>query len=238
MLSKERLSRSFISNKILTSVRHDIVSGKLLPNTVLTEPMLAERFNYSRGPVRTALMVLESEGLIRVLPSGRTLVVGLTPKLIDDLFRFRLNLETLATDLMTKTPPLNLDGLRTIVRKMQHSRDPAMLRELNVQFHSQLVQLSDNDFLHKAWLQLAPIFEAILAVTDPQLPEDVRIAGTHQELVQIISEHRWSALSTALAEHMERPRRLITEHVDRLLAKQTSVPDDSATHRDSETSSV
>jgi DNA-binding GntR family transcriptional regulator len=55
-------------DQIFKRLRSEIVEGTLKPKEKIFEEDLAKRFNISRSPVREAFRILESEGLIRIVP--------------------------------------------------------------------------------------------------------------------------------------------------------------------------
>jgi DNA-binding GntR family transcriptional regulator len=80
----------------LSALRDLIVHNELPPGTRLTEAMLSERFSVSRTPLREALKVLSSEGLVEILPNRGARVVTLTLTDIKHLFEVIGALESLA----------------------------------------------------------------------------------------------------------------------------------------------
>jgi DNA-binding GntR family transcriptional regulator len=80
----------------LSALRDLIVHHELPPGSRLTESMLSERFSVSRTPLREALKVLSSEGLVEILPNRGARVVTLTVADIKNLFEVIGALESLA----------------------------------------------------------------------------------------------------------------------------------------------
>ena len=80
----------------LSALRDLIVHNELPPGTRLTETVLSERFSVSRTPLREALKVLSSEGLVEILPNRGARVVTLTLADIKNLFEVIAALESLA----------------------------------------------------------------------------------------------------------------------------------------------
>ena len=63
------------SQRIANALRRSILAGEVLPGEWIRQEEVAERLGASRLPVREALRMLESEGLIEHQPSaGRQLV--------------------------------------------------------------------------------------------------------------------------------------------------------------------
>ncbi len=71
----------------------DIVAGHYPPGTELKQGALADRFQISRIPVRDALQLLASRGLIDLIPNRRAQVISLTPAEIREVYDLRILLE-------------------------------------------------------------------------------------------------------------------------------------------------
>lgn len=85
----EDLNNQPLSNSLFVEIQKDILSGKLKPNTKLTEQKICKQYNVSRTPVREAFRQLESDGLIENIPNRGAFVIGLTKRDISDLFDLR-----------------------------------------------------------------------------------------------------------------------------------------------------
>lgn len=63
-----------IKEVIIEDIREQILTGQLIPDQVIHESELTKRFGTSRSPVREALIHLEQEGLVKVIPKKGTVV--------------------------------------------------------------------------------------------------------------------------------------------------------------------
>jgi len=66
-------------------IRLMIQSGEVLPGSHLGTVELAERFSVSRGPLREALRLLESSGLVKIVPQRGAFVIRLDDREVQDL---------------------------------------------------------------------------------------------------------------------------------------------------------
>ena len=85
--------------RALKSARSLILSGVFSPGEKLPEPVLADRLQVSRTPLREALATLEKEGLVERLKSGRCQVSSYSIQDILDAMEFRGTTEGLAARL-------------------------------------------------------------------------------------------------------------------------------------------
>ena len=75
--------------QIAERVRESIRSGGLPPGAHLGAGELADRFGVSRGPVREALRLLESTGLVRIVPQKGAFVIALGDDEVREVLRLR-----------------------------------------------------------------------------------------------------------------------------------------------------
>ena len=187
-------------------LRDLIVQGELAPGARLNERLLCERLGISRTPLREALKVLASEGLVELLPNRGAVVTALTLERVREVFAVMGALEALAGELACRNlTAAQLAEIRALHYQMRvhHARgELAEYFRFNQQIHTKLVEASGN---------------ATLAATYQQLNAHVRRARYMANL----SRERWDkaveeheAILDALASR-DAPRleRLLREHL-------------------------
>jgi len=80
-------------------IRERIVTGVYAPGVWIRESLLAQEFGYSNGPIREALQLLVSEGLLVRATWRGVRVVELSNREIVEIFQLRMALLTLAAEL-------------------------------------------------------------------------------------------------------------------------------------------
>lgn len=79
--------RGTIAQQVHHYLRREIIDGKLLPRTPLSEQDLAQQLKLSRTPVREALIKLADEGLVDIYPQFGTFVAPIKlPEVFDSQF--------------------------------------------------------------------------------------------------------------------------------------------------------
>ncbi|MBN8605567.1 MAG: GntR family transcriptional regulator [Caulobacterales bacterium] len=81
--------------KIAADVTRRILDGDLPAGADLNSVELAARFGTSRTPVREALMLLEKEGLVEILPRRRPRVAQISWRDIEELYQIRAELNAM-----------------------------------------------------------------------------------------------------------------------------------------------
>ncbi|MHB0875799.1 MAG: GntR family transcriptional regulator [Anaerolineae bacterium] len=144
---------------VFIGLKEQIMSGALLPGTQLSPPDLAQQFGVSRTPVRDALNQLAQEQLVEVEPRRGYFVSRITVRDVEDIFQFRLILETssaeLATARITEDQIARLAQLSSRYVAGDVESYKAYLQE-NREFHLAVARAGGNRLLYDS---LSRIFE-------------------------------------------------------------------------------
>jgi DNA-binding GntR family transcriptional regulator len=113
--------------QIAAQLGRAIVDGELEPGRKLREMDLAHSFSVSRASVREALRIVESEGLVTILPQRGAQVTALTIEELQDVFDIRINLMALVCQRLVATATPEIDNrLRELFKELQAARDDAV----------------------------------------------------------------------------------------------------------------
>ncbi len=93
------IKRRSLHREVVDRLRTMIVEAELAPGERISEGELCEQLGISRTPLREALKVLASEGLIDLLPNRGTRVSRITEKEIGELFEVISGIERMAGEL-------------------------------------------------------------------------------------------------------------------------------------------
>jgi DNA-binding GntR family transcriptional regulator len=112
------LSRGLVED-IAAHLSDAIIEGQMPPGQPIVETDLQRSLGISRAPLREALLKLEGQGLVRIVPRKGAFVRPLTPRLIREMFTMRAWLEGLAARLAAeKHGPALCDSLEAILAEM------------------------------------------------------------------------------------------------------------------------
>lgn len=136
-----------------------IEHGELAPGDRISEKQLCDRFGVSRTPLREALKVLASEGLIELLPNRGARVVRLTMKMVKDTYDLMAALEGLSGELACqRITPGEVDAIRQLHNSMlQHYRERNLMAyfQVNQQIHESILAASGNEVLQEMYNNLS-----------------------------------------------------------------------------------
>ncbi len=138
-------------------IRQGIVEGLYRPGERMVETRLARDLELSRTPIREALRMLQSEGLVVALPNRGATVRNLTVEGIADLYEVRGRLEALAGELAAgRATPAQVEHLgeaeaafASAARNIDVNNIEAIraVFHLNDEFHLRLLESAGNERL-------------------------------------------------------------------------------------------
>lgn len=178
--------------------------GIFLPGDRLIEAEIARELTISRVPVREALRLLESHGVVVATPYKGMRLAELTNARVRELVTVRKALERMAAHAARAADP-DWSGLRRIVDELSQaveSEDPGQLIRLETEFHTELFRLSGNSVLIGLWQslsrQVAMLSALIRTVHGPEA-----IARQHRTLLDALETAGPEALDAAWSAHLD-----------------------------------
>jgi DNA-binding GntR family transcriptional regulator len=128
-------------------LRQRILSGEFPAGFQLKQDALAATFGISRIPIREALVQLESEGFVRILPHRGAQVSELSREEIAELFELRALLEPrllrLSAPRLTPDDYAAIDAINAEYHAEIRALNPGRWGELNTRLHLQLVSRAE-----------------------------------------------------------------------------------------------
>lgn len=141
------LKHRTISAAVSTRIRDAVLSGAYPSGSQLRQDALAASFGVSRIPVREALLQLEAEGLVQIVPHKGAVVAGLSRAEIDDVFALRSMLEVRllqhSAPLLQAVDFVALDRIQEAFSDAIRGRDASRWGTLNAELHMALYGRAD-----------------------------------------------------------------------------------------------
>lgn len=204
-----KLSRSVYSGSVTSALREAIIGGELPTGSPLVERTLAGQLGISRGPVRSALAILEGEGLVVTRPNGRMVVDRFDVSALADLLAVRYQLESTALRWGAARNAA-LDPVLAVLAEMEaEGTSTPRLVDLDIHFHRSLLELSGSRFLLQSWLALAPVLHTVIALGNRRLKHQDpvsnynRIISSHREIVRPLQQGTLDQAVDCLADQFQ-----------------------------------
>lgn len=142
------VDRTTLAGRTADKVRELILVETLKPGAVLAERDLSAQLGVSRTPLREALRILATEGLVEMSPNLRPRVANPSLDQLMSLLDVLSALERLACEIAAekRDPELfeNLNGLVEQMRNSPDEGDPLEFFKIDMKFHSAIVEHSEN----------------------------------------------------------------------------------------------
>jgi DNA-binding GntR family transcriptional regulator len=147
--------RKSLGDQIYESIRGNIVSLRLEPGSMVYENEMAETLGVSRTPVREAIRLLVSEGLLDVLPQRGTRIARISERKVHEARFIREHLELGAFRLAAKLWPERdrTAEQRTIAELIERQQAVAAVGDtegflmLDEAFHRSILEITGNETL-------------------------------------------------------------------------------------------
>jgi DNA-binding GntR family transcriptional regulator len=223
---KDAASRDEVSlhDEILSRLRDYIVEGNIPDGARISERQLCEMLKVSRTPLREALKVLASEGLVELLPNRGARVRPLNADDIRELFDLmggleglagRLACERIADEEILKIEQLHHDMYGFYMRREM----PGYFR-MNQLIHQAIVAAAGNAALRATYESLAGRirrvrFSANFAQKRERWSEAMR---EHELMLEALRRRAGSELSDILFQHLRNKGVAAITYLDELNA--------------------
>lgn len=146
-----RIAPTALYQEVAERLRQRIFAHELTPGMWIDEQMLAEQYGISRTPLREALKVLASEGLVELKPRRGCYVTEISRRDLDDIFPLMALLEgRCAADAVRRAKPADIADLKSIHEKLESAARDGRIDaffEANQEFHRRIQEIADNRWL-------------------------------------------------------------------------------------------
>ena len=198
-----------LNNAVYHTVREEVIAGKYSGGTFLTEADLCAQFGVSRTPVREALIRLNNERIIQLIPNKGALVPHITIADIIELCQLRIANDGMAAYLSCErqTPELLAAMERSVAREEQMlaapGADPRKISEEDFVFHDLIVKNCGNRRLIDTSALIQSEMDRIIHLSaDEAAPRTLNISVKfHRMTVEAFHEKDCRKARQAIEDH-------------------------------------
>jgi DNA-binding GntR family transcriptional regulator len=200
------INRRPLHEEAVDRLRDLIVQGRIEAGARLNERVLCEQLGISRTPLREAIKLLATEGLVELLPNRGAVVARIDAARLAETFQVMGAVEGLAGDLACRNASeQRIEEIRALHQKMlaMHARgDLAGYFRYNQAIHLSLVEASGNAVLANTYRQLnANVLRAryMANLSKERWEEAVR---EHEEILAALVARNAAKLRRLLQDHL------------------------------------
>lgn len=200
------ITRRPLHELAIDRLRDLIVQGDLSPGARLNERLLCERLGISRTPLREAIKLLATEGLVRLLPHRGAQVAPLEARRLVDTLQVMGAMEGLAGELACRhANAATLSQIRSLHDEMLGkyvARDLAGYFRCNQAIHLKIVEAGGNAVLASTYRQLnANVLRARYMANLSQDRWDAAVRE-HEAIMAALEARDAPKLTRLLREHL------------------------------------
>jgi DNA-binding GntR family transcriptional regulator len=202
------------SHRVADQIRDRIVSGELAPGTRIYQDELADELATSRIPVREALRILQSKGLVTLHSNRGAWVTKLSHAEYDLNYKIREQLEPLliAESLVNITDD-DVAQMVELQRRIEETPDDATFLALDRQLHFATYKGHEGELMStvtRLWDTTAYHRRMFTKIARPDL--SVVFNAEHQLLIEAVRSRDADDARSILAMHIRRTRRSLQRH--------------------------
>ncbi|WP_180900363.1 GntR family transcriptional regulator [Martelella soudanensis] len=196
-------------NTVYRQLLDEVREGRLNPGDRLRETDLAERLGVSRTPVREAIRLLETDGIVTHVPRLGATIRTLDYAEVMELYEMRAVLEGTAARLAARAASeIEIDELFDMNRELERLGNDPEAFVLNRQFHAALLDAAKNRFL--SWsissLQKSLMILGPTTLTEPDRAE--KAVEEHYGILEALRARDGKLAEAAMRAHIEMAQRV------------------------------
>ena len=209
------IQRRPLHNELADRLRHMIVEGELAPGEKLAEKELCGRFGVSRTPLREAMRVLATEGLVQLTPNRGCTVSKLTLADLDEAFPIMGALEALSGELACQhITDAELTRVRELHERMVAKYRSGALRDyfkLNEQIHQIILDAARNPTLAQMQLSLSGRVRRARYMANMSPARWAAAVAEHEKILDALSARDGKRLAVILKQHLANKLQTVKE---------------------------
>jgi len=201
-------------------LRKRILDNFYSPGYQALEGELALQLGISRTPVREALIRLEKEGLLEIIPRHGVRILPVSPTVMREIYEILTALESAAAELVANRRPSE-EELQPLVQaskdmaKALRADDLDAWAEADERFHRRLIEMSGNKLLVQTVFNFWDRAHRARMVTLRLRRKPVNSTKEHMEMVEMIRKGDARGVVEINRAHRQRASRELLEIFER-----------------------
>lgn len=215
--TSQTIMRKSLHHELVERLQTLIINSELKPGAKVPEKELCDQFGVSRTPLREALKVLASDGLVRLEPNRGAWVTQVTEEEVQDVFPVLGALEALSGELACKhITDAEIEEVRAMHVQMlesYESRDLDAYFAINQKIHRAILLAARNSTLTSSCQALSLRMQRaryLANMTDGRWYDAVQ---EHERILEYLVARDGKNLAITLLNHMEAKRASVVKWI-------------------------
>ena len=206
----QTIMRTSLHHELVGRLQTLIINSELEPGTKVPEKLLCDRFGVSRTPLREALKVLASDGLVRLEPNRGAWVTRVTIEEVEEVFPVLGALEALSGELACKN--IRDDEIETVrelhAQMLQSYRDGDLdaYFTINQKIHRAILLAARNGTLTTSCQSLSLRMQRARYLANMTQGRWQEAVQEHERILEFLVARDGPNLARTLMSHMNSKR--------------------------------
>lgn len=214
----DAIARKSLHQELVDRLQLLIISGELTPGAKVPEKILCTRFSVSRTPLREALKVLASDGLVRLEPNRGAWVTQVTIGEVQEVFPVLGALEALSGELACKSiTDAEIALVRDLHSQMIQSyeaRDLDNYFAINQKIHRAILLAARNDTLTTSCQALSLRMQRARYLANMTEGRWYAAVQEHEKILSFLVARDGQKLARTLQDHMDAKRMSVVQWLE------------------------
>ena len=220
-----------LREQVYQALRQIILRGDLASGERIVETKLAKQLNVSRTPIREAIGQLQREKLIVSNPNGGFRVATMSIKDAIQLYDCRIALEQVsvagACKLVNSQHLEQLEQCIVSAEKIAESNtgkaNSFKLLELDYQFHHQIAEIADNQWLLALLEQVFDKMALLRVQTTQHNPQVWEIRLEHRQIFEAIANKNADLARQSIEQHLTASKARVVGEMEIMKNQETNI---------------
>jgi DNA-binding GntR family transcriptional regulator len=204
--SIDGIQRRYLHDEVAERIRALILSGELEPKSRVNELELSERFGISRTPLREAIKILATEGLLELLPNRGARVASVNEGEIDEMLEVVAGLEAnagmLAAERASAHEIEHIEKLHKAMVDCWGRSDEEGYFTLNRDIHEAIMKAARNATLAGIYASLSGRIQRFRYTAHKTPAQWSRAVAEHEDMVRLLKVRDGEALARLMRLHV------------------------------------
>jgi DNA-binding GntR family transcriptional regulator len=211
----QAITRTSLHRELVDRLQLLIIGGELEPGIKVPEKDLCAQFGVSRTPLREALKVLASDGLVRLEPNRGAWVTKVTISEVEEVFPVLGALDALSGKLACQNiTDVEIDAVRTLHAQMIQSyerRDLDSYFSINQKIHRAILDAARNETLATSCQALSLRMQRARYLANMTEGRWYEAVQEHEKILKFLVARDGKQLAETLLAHMEAKRASVVQ---------------------------
>ena len=186
------MAKPSATTRVYESVKRDLLDGVIRPGDRIGDAELRDRLQVSRTPVREAMLALEQENLVRIVPRQGYFASEISATDVVDAYQLRFLIEPVITAMAAqRIREADVDELRELAKVTSDGSDEGVAEaiERNKRFHLRVAEVAGNSRMTRVMSEVLDALGRLAVIDLRQRRTGESWTAEHLAIVEAIAAH-------------------------------------------------